>query len=142
MFEKLYIKLLMNFVYFVDYTNKKKILNYFKSRLKDIFLVTIDIGTHKGETIDFFQDNFNIKQIYCCEPNPEIFSELNNKKKYQNDKIKLFNLALGHQNEKKQLSILRDSSSSNIILPSGFCLTLLSYQFSSIGILFPSSSNK
>ena len=112
MFEKLYIKLLMNFVYFVDYTNKKKILNYFKSRLKDIFLVTIDIGTHKGETIDFFQDNFNIKQIYCCEPNPEIFSELNNKKKYQNDKIKLFNLALGHQNEKKQLSILRDSSSS------------------------------
>ena len=54
MFEKLYIKLLMNFVYFVDYTNKKKILNYFKSRLKDIFLVTIDIGTHKGETIDFF----------------------------------------------------------------------------------------
>ena len=112
MFEKLYIKLLMNFVYFVDYTNKKKILNYFRSRLKDIFLVTIDIGTHKGETIDFFQDNFNIKKIYCCEPNPEVFSELNNKKKYQNDKIKLFNLALGHQNEKKKLSILRDSSSS------------------------------
>ena len=112
MFEKLYIKLLMNFVYFVDYTNKKKILNYFKSRLKDISLVAIDIGTHKGETIDFFLDNFNVTQIYCCEPNSEIFSELNKKKKYHNDKIKLFNLALGQQNEEKQLSILKDSSSS------------------------------
>ena len=56
MFEKLYIKLLMNFVYFVDYTNKTKILNYFKSRLKDIFLEIIDIGTHKGKNC-FFQDN-------------------------------------------------------------------------------------
>jgi len=114
MFEKLYIKLLMNFVYFVDYTNKKKILNYFRSKLKDVFLVAIDVGTHKGETIDFFLDNFNIKQIYCCEPNSEVFSELNKKKKYQDEKIKLFNLGLGQLNEEKQLSILRDSSSSTL----------------------------
>jgi methyltransferase, FkbM family len=114
MFEKLYLKLLMNFVYFVDYTNKKKILNYFKSKLKDVFLVAIDVGTHKGETIDFFLDNFNIKQIFCCEPNTEVFSELNNKKKYQDEKIKLFNLGLGQLNEEKQLSILRDSSSSTL----------------------------
>ena len=114
MFEKLYIKLLMNFVYFVDYTNKKKILNYFRSKLKDVFLVAIDVGTHKGETIDFFLDNFNIKQIYCCEPNSEVFSELNKKKKYQDEKIKLFNLGLGQLNEEKQLNILRDSSSSTL----------------------------
>jgi len=114
MFEKLYLKLLMNFVYFVDYTNKKKILNYFRSKLKDVFLIAIDVGTHKGETIDFFLDNFNIKQIYCCEPNTEVFSELNNKKKYQDEKIKLFNLGLGQLNEEKQLSILRDSSSSTL----------------------------
>tara|TARA_Y100000590_G_scaffold262476_1_gene294536 strand:- start:1059 stop:1790 length:732 start_codon:yes stop_codon:yes gene_type:complete len=114
MFEKLYLKLLMNFVYFVDYTNKKKILNYFRSKLKDVFLIAIDVGTHKGETIDFFLDNFNIKKIYCCEPNAEVFSELNNKKKYQDEKIKLFNLGLGQLNEEKQLSILRDSSSSTL----------------------------
>ena len=114
MFEKLYIKLLMNFVYSVDYTNKKKILNYFRSKLKDVFLVAIDVGTHKGETIDFFLDNFNIKQIYCCEPNSEVFSELNKKKKYQDEKIKLFNLGLGQLNEEKQLNILRDSSSSTL----------------------------
>ena len=114
MFEKLYIKLLMNFVYFVDYTNKKKILNYFRSKLKDVFLVAIDVGAHKGETIDFFLDNFNIKQIYCCEPNSEVFSELNKKKKYQDEKIKLFNLGLGQLNEEKQLNILRDSSSSTL----------------------------
>jgi len=114
MFEKLYLKLLMNFVYFVDYTNKKKILNYFRSKLKDVFLIAIDVGTHKGETIDFFLDNFNIKQIFCCEPNTEVFSELNNKKKYQDEKIKLFNLGLGQLNEEKQLSILRDSSSSTL----------------------------
>ena len=104
----------MNFVYFVDYTNKKKILNYFRSKLKDVFLIAIDVGTHKGETIDFFLDNFNIKQIFCCEPNTEVFSELNNKKKYQDEKIKLFNLGLGQLNEEKQLSILRDSSSSTL----------------------------
>ncbi len=57
----------------------KKILNYFKSKLKDISLVVIDVGTHKGETIDFFLDNFNVKQIYCCEPNSEIFSSLSKK---------------------------------------------------------------
>ena len=114
MFEKLYLKLLMNFVYFVDYTNKKKILNYFRSKLKDVFLIAIDVGTHKGETIDFFLDNFNIKQIFCCEPNTKVFSELNNKKKYQDEKIKLFNLGLGQLNEEKQLSILRDSSSSTL----------------------------
>ena len=114
MFEKLYIKLLMNFVYFVDYTNKKKILNYFRSKLKDVSLVAIDVGTHKGETIDFFLDNFSVKQIYCCEPNIEVFSEINKKKKYQNDKIKLFNFGLGQVNGEKQLSILRDSSSSTL----------------------------
>ena len=112
MFEKLYIKLLMNFVYFVDYTNKKKILNYFKSKLKDISLVVIDVGTHKGETIDFFLDNFNVKQIYCCEPNSEIFSLLGKKRKYKKDKIKLYNCGLGQLSEKKNLNILRDSSSS------------------------------
>ena len=68
MFEKLYIKLLMNFVYFVDYTNKKKILNYFKSRLKDIFLVTIDIGTHKGETIDFFRTILILTKFIVVNP--------------------------------------------------------------------------
>ena len=94
MFEKLYIKLLMNFVYFVDYTNKKKILNYFRSKLKGISLVVLDVGTHKGETIDFFLDNFDVKKIYCFEPNSEVFQQLNDKKKYKKEKVKLYNFGL------------------------------------------------
>ena len=56
MFEKLYIKLLMNFVYFVDYTNKKKILNYFRSKLKDNSLRMV-YAIKKGRTFKSLQSN-------------------------------------------------------------------------------------
>jgi FkbM family methyltransferase len=112
MLENLYVKLLMWIVSFIDLSNKKKIINYFKSQYKNAPIIVLDIGTHKGETIDFFIKNLNIDKIYSCEPNVKIFSKLKKNKKYQNNKIKLFNLALGNTNEKKELNILKDSSSS------------------------------
>ena len=112
MLENLYVKLLMWIVSFIDLNNKNKIINYFKSQYKNASIIVLDIGTHKGETIDFFIKNLNIDKIYSCEPNIKIFSKLKKNKKYQNNKIKLFNLALGNSNEKKELNILKDSSSS------------------------------
>ena len=37
----------------IDYPNKKKILNFFKSKLEHNPLNVFDIGAHKGETINF-----------------------------------------------------------------------------------------
>ena len=114
MLEKLYIKMLMLVVSLIDSGNKKKIISYFKNFCKDNSITILDIGTHKGETIDFFIKYFNVKKIYCCEPNIKIFSNLKNKKKYKKNNIQLFNLALGDKNEKKELNILKDSSSSTL----------------------------
>ena len=38
----------------IDYRNKLKILNFFKDKLNDKYINIIDIGGHKGETINFF----------------------------------------------------------------------------------------
>ncbi len=114
MLEKLYIKLLMLIVSLIDYSNKKKIISYFKNLYRDNPITILDIGTHKGETIDFFIKHFNVKKIYCCEPNIKIFSNLKNNKRYNKSNVQLFNLALGDSNEKKELNVLKDSSSSTL----------------------------
>ena len=117
MFENLYIKLLMLIASIIYSSNKKKIIEFFKKHYKNKPISLLDIGTHKGETIDYFIKNFNIHQIYSCEPNLKLFLEIKKNKKYQNDNIKLFNVALGNINEKKELNVFKDTSSStfNII---------------------------
>ena len=38
----------------IDYPNKLKVLKFFKKNLDNDFLNIIDIGGHKGETLEFF----------------------------------------------------------------------------------------
>ena len=52
----------------IDFKNKSKILNFFKTRFKKELVTVFDIGAHKGETIDLFYKNFNINNIYSFEP--------------------------------------------------------------------------
>ena len=61
----------------------------------------VDIGSHKGETIDLFVKNFNINKIYSFEPNVNLYNQLAGKEKYKIEKIKLFNLGIGNISEKK-----------------------------------------
>ena len=114
MLNKVYIKILSIIIYFIDMKNKKKIINFFKKKLNKKQLTIIDIGAHKGETISLFCKNFAIENILAFEANPIVFKKLEKKIKKGNykNKINLFNLGLGDKEEKKDLSILNDSSSS------------------------------
>ena len=114
MFNKIYIKLLSLLINFIDSNNKKKITNFFKKNLNDNPINILDIGAHTGETISLFCNNFSINKILAFEANPYTFAKLEkiiNRREYS-DKIKLFNCGLGEKKEKKNLTILNESSSS------------------------------
>ncbi len=97
----------------IDYPNKLKVLKFFKKNLNNNeTLNIIDIGGHKGETLKFFLDNFNVKKIFVFEPNIELFEYI--KVKFNNKKIYLYNYGVGIKNEKKILNITVDSASSTI----------------------------
>ena len=99
----------------IDRKNKLKIIKYFRENIKNQNITVIDIGAHKGETIDLFYKNFNISKIYSFEPNINLFKVLKLKKKYnKSNKIEIFNLGFGNRNEEKELNIFKDTSSSTI----------------------------
>ena len=98
----------------IYYPNKKKILNFFKSKFKDENLKIIDIGAHKGETINFFLNNLRIDEIYAFEPNLDLYEKLREINKYKNKSIKIFNFGIGYADEIKILNIMTDTSSSTI----------------------------
>jgi len=96
----------------IDSIDKKKILFFFNKFFKDEKLIVIDIGGHKGETIDFFLKNFEIFKIYSFEPNKSICQKL--KKKYvSNRKVEIFESAIGESNCEKKLNLYKDTSSSS-----------------------------
>ncbi len=96
----------------IDYPSKLKVLKFFKKSLNNDLLNIIDIGGHKGETLEFFLDNFNVNKIFVFEPNKELFEYIKNK--FINKKIYLFNYGVGIKNEKKILNITVNSASSTI----------------------------
>ncbi len=114
MIGNFFLKALMIIISLIDFRNKTKILNFFKTRFKKELVTVFDIGAHKGETIDLFYKNFNINNIYSFEPNINLFHQLINKKKYKINKIKIFNLGFGEITETKELNIFNDTSSSTL----------------------------
>ena len=54
MINKIYIWIISLLIDFLDRGNKKKIINFFKLKLDKQKITVIDIGAHKGETIDLF----------------------------------------------------------------------------------------
>ena len=92
------------------YYHQPRILHYLK---KINVQIAIDIGAHKGETIDYFLKIPKIKKIYSFEPQEKIFTYL--KKKYiNNKKIILNKTALSNKN------IKRDFYINKLSLTSGF----------------------
>ena len=67
------IDLIINFI---DYFDKLKILKFFKKNIQKESLNVIDIGGHKGETVKFFINNFNINKIFVFEPNVDLFVKI------------------------------------------------------------------
>ena len=103
-----------------DYFHKNKIKNFFKKKQIIDFNTVIDVGAHKGESIEFFLKNFKIKKIISFEPSPINFERLEKnylklKKKFDHTKIILENSGLGSKEKKLKLKQHYESSSSTII---------------------------
>lgn len=114
MIYKYFSSLFNNLIVLIDHNNKKKIVKFFKKNLQDKSLIVIDVGAHKGETIDLFLKNFSINKIYSFEPNLSLFKKIESNKKYQRSEIEIFNKGVGTRNEVKNLNIMVDTSSSTI----------------------------
>mgnify|MGYP000845537293 FL=1 len=102
------------FINIVDLYNKKKILNFFKQRFSNSKLFILDVGSHHGETILFFSDNFHINQVHGFEPSATNFLALKkNVKKIKN--IKIHNYGLGNKYGIFNFTQTSESSSSTFV---------------------------
>ncbi len=117
------MKFLFNLILkIVDFFYKKKIIFFFKNNLNNNLDILIDVGAHKGETIQDFLSFFKIKNIYSFEASPKTFEELQFKikkikKKFYSTNIEIFNYGIGSSNQENIFYELPDSNSStfNII---------------------------
>ena len=114
MIGNIFLKILMLVISIIDLQNKSNVIKFFKSRFKQEPIKIIDIGAHKGETIDLFYKNFSIKKIYSFEPNTSLFEILKRKKKFKKDNIEIFNIGFGEKSDVKELNIFKDTSSSTL----------------------------
>ena len=110
MLSRNYIRLLSYLISIIDNSNKKKIINFFKKIYFYKSLIIVDVGAHKGETIELFSKNFQVRKIFAFEANSEMFKIL--KKKFLDKKIIIYNTALGSNNTQKYFNVIKDSSSS------------------------------
>lgn len=111
--------IVLNILNFFDYFHKKKIKNFLKKNNFTNFDLIIDVGAHKGESIIFFLENFNVKKIISFEPSPINFELLKKntgkiKSRFTNSKVKLENFGLGKQENVLKLKQHSESSSSTI----------------------------
>lgn len=99
-------------LFIFDYFHKKRIIKFIKENLGIYSIeLLLDIGAHKGESIDFFSKNLNIKKIISFEASPLNFEIL--KKKYKNKKdLVIENKALSSKEGTKIFNQCDESSSS------------------------------
>jgi len=60
MIGKIYFYIIELIISFVDLNNKRTIIKFFKDRLQQKSINIVDMGAHKGETINLFLKNFKI----------------------------------------------------------------------------------
>ena len=111
--SNLYLRFLELLIGIVDKSNKNLIVKFLKDKTLNRKIVALDVGAHKGETLEIFLKNFNIEKIFCFEPNRKIYEKLKNKIKVMNCKnVFLFNYGLGSKIETRSLKTFLDTSSS------------------------------
>jgi len=112
---------------FFDFMYQKKIIRFLKNQKFSLNTI-VDVGAHKGETINFFLKNFNPKKIFSFEASKKNFDILSQKiykykNKYPHTDLYLENKALGSISELKEFKQMKESSSStfaNINLNSNY----------------------
>ncbi len=102
-----------------DFFYQKKWIKFLKKNKYSKFKLLIDIGAHKGESIELFSNNFNIKKIISFEASPITFKYLKKKIEkntpgYNNTEIVLENIALGAEDKIIEFKQFNESSSSTI----------------------------
>lgn len=96
------MKIIFQIIYnFLDnFIHRKRIINYLKTiniQLNHI----IDVGSHKGESINIFRKINKDANILCFEPQQDCFYFLKNKFKFLKN-IKIINCALSSKRGKKE----------------------------------------
>jgi hypothetical protein len=99
-----------------DYYHNKKIINFLKKKIKNLNIL-LDIGAHKGESVNLFINNFSVNYIYSFEPSLNNYNELkknifNCKKKFKKINFKIYNYGLGEKKTNLILNQTTESSSS------------------------------
>jgi len=102
-----------------DFFHQKRIIKFLHKKGFKSFDSIIDVGAHKGESINLFLSNFKTKTIYSFEASPMTFKILSNKieyfrNKFKSSKIIIENYAIGDVKKKVLLKQLKESSSSTI----------------------------
>tara|TARA_B110000305_G_scaffold5407_1_gene5285 strand:- start:166 stop:897 length:732 start_codon:yes stop_codon:yes gene_type:complete len=102
-----------------DFFHQKKIIKFLRKKGFKNFNIFLDVGAHKGETINLFLKNFKIKTIYSFEASPITFKLLSDKivffrNKFKSSKLIIENYAIGAVEQKVLLKQLQESSSSTI----------------------------
>jgi len=112
-------KLILVLISLFDFFYQKKIFNFLKKKKLNNFNLVLDVGAHRGETINKFLKNFKIKKIISFEASPKNFLKLKNNlkklsKKFQNSEIIIENIALSNEKKEIQFKQFAESSSSTI----------------------------
>lgn len=112
-------KLVLFILNIFDFFYQKKIIEFLsKNDLTNIDIL-IDVGAHKGESINLFLTNMNVKKIISFEPSPINFLKLQNKrkhylKKFNKTEILIENIGLGNENSEINFKQFKESSSSTM----------------------------
>ena len=102
-----------------DFFYQRKIIRFFKDKNIHEFNCVLDIGAHKGETIQLLLKHFKINKIISFEASPKNFEFLKKTKKkldkkYSKTDLIIENIALGSNEEQVTFKQFRESSSSTI----------------------------
>ncbi|MBD1153415.1 FkbM family methyltransferase [Pelagibacterales bacterium SAG-MED24] len=110
-----YSKLVVFILNFFDHFQQKKVIKFFKQNFKNE-IILYDVGSHYGETIKLFLNNFKIKEFHCFEASSLNFEILTKNIKKINIKInyQLNNFGLGSINEDTFINQTKESSSSTL----------------------------
>jgi FkbM family methyltransferase len=102
-----------------DYFHQRKIIIFLKKKNLKRISIFLDVGAHKGESINLFSKNMEIKKVISFEASPKNFEFLKKKKdyyskKFPNTEIIIENIALGSENKEKVFKQFNESSSSTL----------------------------
>ena len=112
-------KLIILLLSFFDFFHQRKIIKFLSKKNLTKIDILFDVGAHKGESIELFLKNMNVKKIISFEPSPINFLRLKNIKehyikKFNKTDIIIENIGLGNENKEINFKQFEESSSSTM----------------------------